>query len=88
MRVVILYRPHSDYQGIAEDYARDYHQQHPDKELELVNLDEIDGAEMAKLYDVTRYPAILALREDGSMLKLWQDEHFPLLSEVDYYARQ
>lgn len=40
---------------------------------------------MASLYDVTRYPAVLATREDGELLYLWQGEQLPLMNEVAAY---
>lgn len=82
----MLYRPGSDKAGMAEDYATEYSRLHPDKKIELVSLDTIDGAEMAKLYGVSNNPAILTMAGNGTMLQLWQDEHLPLFSELDFYS--
>lgn len=40
---------------------------------------------MARLYDIVRYPAVLATRDNGEMLALWQGEQLPLMNEVAAY---
>jgi hypothetical protein len=87
MRVVILYHPNQEFAGLAEDFKRDFEARHKDREIELVSLETIEGAEMAKLYDVVRYPAILAVADDGQLQKLWQDRPLPLIDEVSAYAQ-
>ncbi len=87
MKITMLYRPASEGAGAAEDYAGEYSRRHPDKRIELIDVDSPKGDEMAKLYDLTRYPAILALAEDGALLQLWQDEHLPLMNELDFYQQ-
>ena len=86
MRVVILYHPNEEFAGLAEDYVKDFERVHADKTIELLSLDTPAGADMATLYDVVRYPAILALADNGSLQKLWQDRPWPLMDEVAAYA--
>ena len=85
MKVVILYRPKSDHGGRVEDYAREYQKLHDNRQLGLVSLDSEEGAQMAKHFDVTSYPAVLAIAADGSLQKLWQAEQLPVISELDLY---
>jgi len=86
MRTVILYHPNSDKAGMAEDYKRDFEKRHQGKKIDMLSLETVEGAEMAKLYDVVRYPAILAIGPDGVLLALWQDQPWPLMDEVSAYA--
>jgi hypothetical protein len=87
MRVIILYHPNREFAGLAEDYAKDYHRRHQDRpKMELVSLETVEGSEMAKLYDIVRYPAILAVANDGSLQKMWQDMPWPLMDEVAAYS--
>ena len=86
MRVVILYHPKSEHWGRVADYAHDF-QRFKDKPLELVSLETVEGAHLAELYDVTLYPAILAIANDGHLQKLWQDEQLPLMNELEYYTQ-
>jgi hypothetical protein len=85
MRVIILYRPNSEQEGKAKDFARDY-KQLKNIDLELISLDTVEGDDMAKLYDITQYPAVVALKEDGQLQKMWQGEILPLMNELDYYT--
>ena len=84
MRAVVLYHPKSDHGGIVEDYAHDF-KRFKGRQLELLSLETRDGWSMASLYDVTSYPAILALADDGKVLKLWQGMPLPLMDEVQSY---
>jgi hypothetical protein len=85
MKVVVLYRPKSEQEGQALDYARDY-KQLKNRELKLVSLDTVEGDDMAKLYDITQYPAVVALKDDGQLEKMWQGSTLPLMNELDYYT--
>ena len=71
---------------MIEEYVRDYQQRHQPDHLELLNIDTRDGSAMATLYDVMQYPAILILRGDGGVQKVWQGETLPLMDEVASYA--
>jgi hypothetical protein len=86
MRTVILYHPKAEFAGLAEDYKRDFEQRHADRRVELVSLETVNGADMAKLYDIVRYPAILVIASDGQLQKMWQDQPFPLMDEVAAYS--
>lgn len=87
MRSVILYHPNSEFTGMAEDYARDYHRKYEwQAEIELLSLDTTAGTQLAELYDVVRYPALLVIGPDGQLQKLWQDQPWPLLDEVASYS--
>lgn len=86
MKVVVLYRPKSEHSRKVEDFARDFSRFNSSRRLELVSLDTRDGASTATLYDVMQYPAILALRDDGQILKEWEGDMLPLMNEVAHYS--
>jgi hypothetical protein len=86
MKVVILYHPESEFVGVVEDFKRDFESRHQDKTVELISLETVEGANMAELYDVVRYPAILVMTGDGKLQKFWQDQPFPLMDEVAAYS--
>jgi hypothetical protein len=87
MKVVVLYRPKSEHERSVLDYERDFNQQ-TSKTLELISLDTVEGAEMAKLYDIVQYPAVLARDNEGKLLKVWQGDSLPLINEVSYYSQE
>ncbi len=84
MKVVILYHPRSEWARNVEEYARDFEHQR-NKKIELVSVEEREGADMAKLYDIVSYPAVLALRDSGDLLAHWQGEQLPLMNELSAY---
>ena len=86
MKVVVLYRPNSEHARKIEDFVRDFEHYQPGKRLEVVSLDTRDGSSTATLYDVMQYPAILALRDDGQVMKEWEGDMLPLMNEISYYA--
>lgn len=69
-----------------ESFIREFKLQHAGGRMEVLDVDTRDGMATASLYDVMRYPAILALRDDGSVLKSWEGEALPLMDEIAYYA--
>lgn len=84
----MLYRPKSDHATMVEEYVREFSKRHITNRLNLVSLDTRDGASTASLYDVMQYPAILALTDDGQLLKGWQGGSLPLMNELAYYVQE
>ncbi len=82
---MVLYHPNSEHSGMVLDYVRDC-KLLKDKELELMSLETIEGSDLARLYDITAYPAIVALSNDGHLQKMWMGENFPTLNELDHYS--
>lgn len=85
MKVVVLYRPSSEHSRTVEEFVHDLERSSSGR-VELVNVDTRDGWSTASLYDVMQYPAILALKDDGQLLKEWQGNTMPRANEVSYYA--
>ncbi len=84
----MLYRPSSEHSRVVEDFARDFTREHREANLKLVDLNTRDGSSTASLYDVMQYPAILALTDDGQLVREWEGQSLPLMNEVAYYAHQ
>ena len=86
MRVVMLYRPKSEHEGTVLDYVHDY-ERFRGKKIDLISLDTIAGSNLAQLHDITQYPAVLALADDGSAQRFWQGLPLPLMNDIDQYAQ-
>lgn len=87
MKVLILYRPKSEHEREIESFVRDFQRRYDvGRNVELMSLDTRDGASTASLYDITNYPAILVLADDGSMVNAWQGTPLPLMDDVAGYA--
>ncbi len=86
MKVVILYHPESDHAREVETFKKDY-ESTQGGEVELISLETRDGADMARLYDIVSYPAVLAIRDNNELLKHWEEDKLPLMQEVASYQR-
>jgi len=87
MKVVVLYRPDSEFARSVEEFLRDLRQVHnlDDKHLEVVNYDSREGTAMASIYDIMTQPAILIVNNDGGYVKHWEGSELPLQEEVASY---
>lgn len=84
MKAFVLYRPNTDYERSVIEYVHDFTHRTQDK-LEMISLDTREGAVKAELYDIVRYPAVIAVDDQGKMLRLWQG-NLPLINELSYYT--
>jgi hypothetical protein len=85
VKVSVLYRSNSEQERPVVEFEHEYSKR-TGRHLSLYDLNTRDGVAMASLYDVMRYPAVLATSDDGSMLQLWQGDSLPLINEVMYYS--
>ena len=81
----MLYHPNSDHSRIVEEFIVNY-KRIIGKDMEVLSLETRDGSATAALYDITSYPAVIALKDDGQLLKHWQGNGLPLMSEVAAYT--
>ncbi len=86
MKVLILYKPRSEYARHVETYIHDYQDQHESAKIEVVDYDSREGSATASLYDIMQTPAILALASDGQLLNAWVGPELPLMDEIAAYA--
>jgi hypothetical protein len=85
MKVVILYRPNSEQSSSVEAYVREFTRQ-TGRSIEMVNVDSVQGLEMAKLHDIMMFPAIIVLRDNGSFVQSWLErDKWPTVSELSFY---
>ena len=86
MRAVVLYHPKSDHVGLVETFEHDF-KRFKNKDVEKLSLETRAGADMAALYDITQYPAILVIGPNGALQKAWQGPVMPLMDQVDAFMR-
>lgn len=87
MKLDILYRPESEHSRMVEEFVTSFKRQYPDKVVELIDVDSTEGINIVGLYDLTSYPALLALTDDGGMQNAWMGTTLPLMDEVISYLR-
>jgi hypothetical protein len=83
MKLMIIYRPDSEHARTVETYMHDFQvQHHTGAKVEVHDLNTREGAATASLYDVVQYPAIIAADDFGSVIRMWQGQELPMMSEV------
>lgn len=85
MKVIVFYKPESEHATQVEEYLRDFSRQ-TGKELETMNPDSAEGAQLCRVYDIVEYPSMIALSDDGLLQTSWRGLPLPLISEVSYYS--
>jgi hypothetical protein len=88
MKVLVFYRPNSEYARLVEEFVRDLQRQHDvdEKHLQVLDIDSREGSATASLYDVMTNPAILVIGDDGHYVKNWDGVPLPLMQEVAGYT--
>jgi hypothetical protein len=82
MKAVILYRPQSEFARRTEEYAHDFERTRGVK-LEQIDVDSTEGSQMAELYGIMQYPALIIIKDDGQILNDWQGiDQFPLMADL------
>lgn len=89
MRVIVFFRPDSEYARRVEEYMADFERFHPGLQLTPYNIDSVEGSHLAQTYGIMDYPAVLALKEDGQVQQQWEGvDKLPLMNDLAYYAQQ
>ncbi len=87
MKVIMLFRPNSEHDTSANQYAENFTRV-TGKKLNLMDYDSPEGADIARIHDITSIPAILALRDDSSLMESWlEQDKWPTASELSFYAQ-
>lgn len=85
MKVLMFYRPNSEFARSAEEFVREF-ERRTAKTIEKINIDSPEGISKAKLYGVMDHPTFVATSNDGQYLKAWSGKPLPLINEVSAYA--
>ena len=86
MRVSVLYRSNSEQERSVIEFEKEF-ERRLGRSLEMLDVNTREGASMASLYDIMRYPAVLAISNEGSIIHSWDAaESMPLINEVSYYT--
>lgn len=86
MKVIVLYRARSEFATDVEDFVREFQNRH-NINMRVLDMETREGIEVATVYDIMQYPAILVTRDDGTLQKNWEGPKLPLLDEVYAYVQ-
>lgn len=84
MKIIALYRDESDHARTMITYVEDFRRR-TGHEIEHVEVDSRRGSELVEIYSLMQYPALLALDDEGKLLKAWQGD-MPLMNELSFYT--
>lgn len=88
MKVVILYKPVSEFATSVEAYAHEFERETSHK-LELLDIESKEGIALATVHDILRDPVVLAIRDDQSLIELWPErDSWPTVSELSAYIQR
>lgn len=83
--MIVLYRPNSEYARVVEQFVREFEQRGSGVKIDLINYDTPEAQAVAAVYGIMQHPTILAIREDGQLMKQWEGPEMPLQDEVASY---
>jgi hypothetical protein len=85
MRVVVVYKEHTDYARQVETFLGDF-KRLTGHDLEVMDPESLPGISFCEAYDLLEYPTIVALSDDGQIQNQWNGLPLPTMSEVSYYV--
>ena len=86
MSVLVMYKPDSEQARDVIEFLHDF-KQRTARDLETIDPDSREGADLCRLYDVVEYPSILALDTEGQLRTMWRGLPLPTIDEVNYYVQ-
>jgi hypothetical protein len=85
MKAVILYKPNTERETSVLEYVREFARV-TGRPIELMDVDTVHGIEIAKLYDIMQFPAIVVFKDDGEYIRSWLErDSWPTISELSFY---
>lgn len=80
MKLMLIYRDKSTHSLVVDEFKINLKSR--GIEFEELDVDSIEGQMKCKAYDIMGYPAVLATKDDGALLKLWQGDPLPTINDV------
>ena len=85
MKAVMVVKNQTDKTRAAETFISDFNRL-TGHVIEVLDPETIPGETFARAYDITLYPTLLVISNDGSVQVMWRGiEEFPLFDELQGY---
>ncbi len=84
---MLFTRDGEEYSSEVDRYVEEF-KRVKGKHIGVVDINSVEGYDLAGIYGITRYPALVAAKDDGEYLKSWQGLPLPLMDEVSAYIDQ
>lgn len=78
-------RDNTDYARELSMWIADFEHE-TGKKVEKLDPDTVEGEIFCQARDIVEYPSIVAINDDGRVLKLWSGKTLPQIDTMSYYA--
>lgn len=82
MSITIIYRNDSEVYRPVQEFIELLNRKYPGRDVQEVELDTREGAELASIYQIDTYPGIIVKSDDMSVMGVWKGLPMPLVDEV------
>ena len=86
MRLVVVWNEQTDYAREVREWIHEYERRGSTVMPEILDPETIEGEMFTTAHDIVRYPAVVALTDDGKVLEKWLGTPMPQLDAVAYWA--
>lgn len=81
---MVIFRDNTDYARELSTWMEDFKHE-TGKEIEILDPDTVEGEAFIRPRDIMEFPAIVAVDDDGRVLKIWRGKKLPRINDVSYY---
>ena len=86
MKVVCVWRDHTEYAREVSNWIHDFERQ-AGGQVESLDPDTIAGENFARVHDIVEYPTLIAVDNMGAELNKWCGLPLPSFEQVSYYNK-
>ena len=87
MKVAVVWKDNTDYAREVTDWIQEF-EQDTGKTVESIDPESIEGEIFVRARDMLEFPAVVALADDGTVLREWKGTPLPQFDEVSYYVKE
>ncbi|MBQ3310246.1 hypothetical protein IJG73_02290 [Candidatus Saccharibacteria bacterium] len=87
MRIVCVWKDNTDYAREVTDWLSEFKRE-TGKEVESLDPESTEGEIFVRARDMLQFPAVVALADDGTVLREWKGTPMPQFDEVLYYVKE
>lgn len=84
MRIVVVYKEFSDYAREVTEWI-DTFEKRSGQTVEQLDPESPDGEMFCSSRDITRYPTVAVVDNDGKTYEMWPGTPLPIIDEVMSY---
>ena len=87
MRVAIVWKDQTDYAREVIDWMEEFKKE-TGEDVESIDPETVEGELFVRARDIVQYPEVVAMSDDGGVLREWKGTPLPQFDEVRYFVRE